>query len=44
MPSRTTRAIPDFSHAELLAMEKEMLGLYVTGHPLDEYDDGDPAA
>jgi DNA polymerase III subunit alpha len=30
--------IPDFGHIELLAMEKEMLGLYVTGHPLDEYD------
>ncbi len=30
-------SIPEFSHAELLGMEKEMLGLYVTGHPLDEY-------
>lgn len=31
--------IPDFSRAEYLAMEKEMLGLYVNGHPLDEYDE-----
>ena len=30
-------AIPEFDRAELLAMEKEMLGLYVTGHPLNEY-------
>ncbi len=32
-------AIPDFTRAECLAMEKEMLGLYVSGHPLDEYDE-----
>ncbi len=30
--------LPEFDPPELLAMEKEMLGLYVTGHPLDEYD------
>jgi DNA polymerase-3 subunit alpha len=30
--------LPDFSHREQLAMEKEMLGLYVSGHPLDEYE------
>ena len=30
--------LAEFSHAELLGMEKEMLGLYVTGHPLDEYE------
>ncbi len=29
--------LPEFGPAELLAMEKEMLGLYVTGHPLDEF-------
>ena len=23
----------------LLSMEKEMLGLYISGHPLDEYKD-----
>ena len=22
----------------MLAMEKEMTGLYITGHPLDEYE------
>jgi DNA polymerase-3 subunit alpha len=26
----------EFSHMELLTMEREMLGLYVTGHPLDD--------
>lgn len=29
--------LEEFSHMDLLTMEKEMLGLYVTGHPLDEY-------
>lgn len=27
----------DFSIKEKLAMEKEMIGLYISGHPLDEY-------
>ncbi len=27
----------ELSHKEMLAWEKELLGLYVTGHPLDEY-------
>ena len=31
--------ISEFDHAELLAMEKEMLGLYVSGHPLDNFDE-----
>lgn len=30
-------ALPDFTRSEQLAMEKEMLGLYITGHPLDDY-------
>ncbi|NLC26430.1 MAG: DNA polymerase III subunit alpha [Fastidiosipila sp.] len=30
--------VPDFSESERLAMEKEMLGLYVSGHPLKEYE------
>ncbi|MDW7656019.1 MAG: DNA polymerase III subunit alpha, partial [Bacillota bacterium] len=30
--------LPEFSHRELLGMEKEMLGLYISGHPLDEYE------
>ncbi|HPO04222.1 MAG TPA: DNA polymerase III subunit alpha [Bacillota bacterium] len=29
--------IENFSHQLLIAMEKEMLGVYVTGHPLDAY-------
>jgi DNA polymerase-3 subunit alpha len=28
-----------FSKAERLALEKEVLGLYVTGHPLDQYEE-----
>jgi len=30
---------PEFSKKELLMMEKEMLGLYISGHPLDNYKD-----
>ena len=29
--------LPEFSSLELLAMEKQILGLYVSGHPLDDY-------
>ncbi|MEA4895440.1 MAG: DNA polymerase III subunit alpha, partial [Oscillospiraceae bacterium] len=29
--------IPEFSRSELMAMEKETTGLYLTGHPMDEY-------
>ena len=29
--------VPEFSSQELLAMEKQILGLYVSGHPLDNY-------
>ncbi|MGB9920618.1 MAG: DNA polymerase III subunit alpha [Moorellales bacterium] len=29
--------VPEYSPQELLAMEKEMLGFYVSGHPLAEY-------
>ena len=29
----------EFSHKMLLAMEKEMLGLYVSGHPLKEFEE-----
>ncbi len=29
--------IPEFPAEELLAMEKELLGMYVSGHPLDQY-------
>lgn len=29
--------IPEFSAKELMTMEKETTGLYLTGHPMDEY-------
>lgn len=29
--------VPEFPQDELLAMEKELLGMYVSGHPLDQY-------
>lgn len=29
--------IPEFSKRELMTMEKEATGLYLTGHPMDEY-------
>lgn len=31
--------IPEYPKKELLAMEKEMLGIYVSGHPLLEYEE-----
>ncbi|MFZ7104673.1 MAG: DNA polymerase III subunit alpha [Peptococcaceae bacterium] len=31
--------VEDFSQRDILAMEKEILGLYVSGHPLYEYSD-----
>lgn len=31
--------VPEFSRSELMAMEKETTGLYLTGHPMDEYRD-----
>ncbi|MDI9469819.1 MAG: DNA polymerase III subunit alpha [Bacillota bacterium] len=29
--------LPEMRHLQILEMEKEMLGLYVSGHPLDDY-------
>ena len=29
--------VPEFSQKEILLMEKEMSGIYLSGHPLDEY-------
>lgn len=29
--------IPEFSPGELMAMERELTGLYLSGHPMDEY-------
>ncbi len=31
--------VPDWSPREILQGEKEMLGFYVTGHPLDQHDE-----
>jgi DNA polymerase-3 subunit alpha len=31
--------VEDFSNEEKLAMEKEVLGIYASGHPLDEYQE-----
>jgi DNA polymerase-3 subunit alpha len=31
--------IPEFSRQELMRMEKETTGLYLTGHPMDDYRD-----
>ena len=31
--------LPEYSRTELMAMEKETTGLYLTGHPMDEYRD-----
>ena len=32
-------ALPEYSYAELLSMEKEVTGLYISGHPLTPYTD-----
>ena len=32
-------AVEEYTRAELLAMEKETAGLYLSGHPMDEYRD-----
>ena len=29
--------VPEFSRMELMSMEREMTGLYLTGHPMDDY-------
>ena len=34
-PGRTLPSMPEYSLSELLAMEKEVTGLYLSGHPLD---------
>ncbi|HKA24405.1 MAG TPA: DNA polymerase III subunit alpha, partial [Candidatus Eisenbacteria bacterium] len=35
----TALQVPEWSREELLAGEKEVLGFYLSGHPLDEYRD-----
>ena len=32
--------VEEFPREEMLAMEKEVLGVYVSGHPLEEYEEG----
>ena len=36
-PARAASRVTPWTSAEKLAFEKELLGFYVTGHPLDEY-------
>ncbi len=36
---RPLPAVPEFTLRDKLVGEKEMLGFYVTGHPLDQYND-----
>ncbi|NCB64029.1 MAG: DNA polymerase III subunit alpha, partial [Clostridia bacterium] len=36
--------IPEFTRRELMTMEKETTGLYLSGHPMDEYRDAARAA
>jgi len=31
--------IPEFTRSEMMAMERETTGLYLTGHPMDDYRD-----
>jgi DNA polymerase-3 subunit alpha len=38
-PDAPLPTVPDFTDKENLAGEKEMLGFWVTGHPLDRYED-----
>ena len=37
VPTVNLPDIPEFSPVELMAMEKETTGLYLSGHPMDEY-------
>ena len=37
--TRTLPRLPDFPSRQKLAMEKEISGVYITGHPLDDYRD-----
>ena len=37
IPAVVLPDIPEFSPVELMAMEKETTGLYLSGHPMDEY-------
>ena len=37
VPEMALPDIPEFSRSELMSMEKELTGLYLSGHPMDEY-------
>ncbi len=37
LPEDKLPDIPEFSISELMSMEKEATGLYISGHPMDEY-------
>ncbi|MGN1369769.1 MAG: DNA polymerase III subunit alpha [Aristaeellaceae bacterium] len=37
--TRTLPKLPDYPARQRLAMEKEISGVYITGHPLDDYRD-----
>jgi len=37
VPEMVLPDIPEFSRRDLMTMEKETTGLYLTGHPMDEY-------
>ena len=37
VPEMILPDIPEFSRGELMSMEKELTGLYLSGHPMDEY-------
>ena len=37
LPGETFPDVPEFRKEEILAFEKEVLGIYVSGHPLDAY-------
>lgn len=38
LQSEEMRDIPEYNEKQLLSMEKEMLGVYLSGHPLSEYE------
>lgn len=37
--NHTLPSLPDYPLRQLLALEKEIAGVYITGHPLDDYRD-----
>ncbi|WP_440995598.1 DNA polymerase III subunit alpha [Arhodomonas sp. SL1] len=38
VPAVTRRPLPEWEEGERLAAEKEILGLYLTGHPIERYE------